>query len=158
MPRSLAHSYSSYKRGIPQSESHPESITISRVVSDAGNVTSETNGEGKTTSYGYDKMNRVTSIGMPVGNGVSISYGTTSKTVTRGTLTESTSYDNFGRVTGVTLGGIARSYNVDALGRRTFESDPGASAGKSYQYPESVNCLGRTCPAPTARVFFEIPS
>jgi hypothetical protein len=27
-----------------------------------------------------------------------------------------------------------------------------------YLDPESVNCLGRTRPAPTARVFFEIPS
>jgi YD repeat-containing protein len=38
-PRSLEHNYWNYKRGIPQSESQPEGISISRIVSDAGNIT-----------------------------------------------------------------------------------------------------------------------
>lgn len=134
-PRSLIHSYSVYKRGIPQSESQPEVITISRTVSDAGNVVSETNGEGATTTFGYDGLNRLTAIGYPLGNPVSISYGTTSKIATRGSLTESTSYDGFGRPSSVTLGGIQRAYQHDTLGRRTFESNPGSTGiGTSYQY------------------------
>lgn len=133
-PRSLTHSYSNYKRGIPQSESQPEGISISRVVSDAGNVTSETNGDGRTTTYGYDGLNRVTSIDYPAGSAVSISYGTASKTATRGSLSESTSYNGFGQPVSITLGGIARTFTVDALGRKTFESDPGTSAGTSFQY------------------------
>ncbi|MES3002317.1 MAG: hypothetical protein V4787_16630, partial [Pseudomonadota bacterium] len=133
-PRSLVHGYTNYKRGIAQSESQPEAISISRVVSDAGNVTSETNGEGRTTGFAYDGLNRITSITYPTGSGVTISYGAASKTATRGGLTESTQYDGFGRPTSVTLGGIARTFTHDALGRKTFASDPGASAGTSYQY------------------------
>jgi YD repeat-containing protein len=133
-PRALTHSYSNHTRGIAQYESQPEGVNISRVVSDAGNVTSETNGEGRTTSYGYDGLNRITSISHPVGNPVYISYTATSKTASRGALTENTSYNGFGQPTGVTLGGIARSFTVDALGRRVFESSPGASTGTSFQY------------------------
>lgn len=133
-PRSLVHNYSSYKRGIAQTESQPESVTIYRVVSDAGNITSETDGESHTTGYGYDGLNRVTSISYPVGNPVSISYTATSKSATRSGLTESTAYDGFGRPSSVTLGGVARGYQFDALGRKTFESNPGSSAGDNYQY------------------------
>lgn len=134
MPRSLVYSYGNYKRGIPQTESQPANIGISRVVSDAGNVTSETNGEGKTKTFSYDTMNRVTGIGFPVGSAVSISYTTATKTATRGSLTESTSYDGFGRPVSITLGGVTRSYSYDTLGRKTFESNPGASIGTSYEY------------------------
>ncbi|MBA2674407.1 MAG: RHS repeat protein [Ramlibacter sp.] len=142
LPRSLTSSYSSYKRGIAQSETQPEGIFISRVVSDAGNVTSETNGESRTTAYTYDGLNRVKSIDYPAGSSATISYGTASKTATRGSLTETTQYDGFGRTTSITLGGIARSYTVDALGRTTFASDPASSAGTSYQY-DILNRLTR---------------
>jgi YD repeat-containing protein len=138
-PRSLTHTYSSYQRGIAQTEQQPESITIRRVVSDAGNVTSQTNGRGNTTLYKYDGLNRLTSITPPRGSAVAISYGTTSKTATRGSLTEATSYDSFGRPASVTLGGIARTYQHDSFGRVTFASNPGATAGTSYQY----DILGR---------------
>lgn len=134
MPRSLVYSFGNYKRGIPQTESQPESISVSRVVSDAGNVTSETNGEGKIKTFSYDLMNRVTGIGFPVGSPVSIAYSATTKAATRGSLTESTSYDGFGRPVSVTLGGVKRTYTYDSLGRKTFESNPGASIGTSYQY------------------------
>lgn len=134
LPRGLVRTFSNYKRGIPQSESQPEGIVQTRVVSDAGNVTSETNGEGKTRTYAYDGLNRITAVGYPTGNAVSISYGTTTKTATRGGLTESTVLNGFGRPTSITLGGIARTFTYDALGRKTFESNPGASSGTSYQY------------------------
>lgn len=134
LPRGLIHNYSNYKRGIAQYEAQPAGVSISRTVSDAGNVTVETNGDGYSTTYGYDGLNRVTSIGYPVGNSVSISYGAASKVAQRGSLQEATSYDGFGRVVGITLGGIGRSFAYDALGRKTFESNPGASVGTSYGY------------------------
>ncbi|MGB4066208.1 MAG: hypothetical protein WBK19_20465 [Azonexus sp.] len=134
LPRGLVYSYGNYKRGIPQTETQPESITLSRVVSDAGNVTSETNGEGKTRLFGYDLMNRVTSIGYPTGSAVSIAYSATSKSATRGALVEATAYDGFGRPVSITLGGVARTYRYDVLGRKIFESNPGATIGTSYQY------------------------
>ncbi|MDD5295495.1 MAG: hypothetical protein PHU46_01175 [Rhodocyclaceae bacterium] len=133
-PRGLIHGYANYRRGMPQAESQPEGVTIARVVSDSGNVTSETNGEGWATSYRYDGLNRVIAIGYPVGNGVSIAYGMNSKTASRGGLSESTSYDGFGNPASISLGGITKSYSYDALGRKTFESDPSRGTGTSYQY------------------------
>lgn len=133
-PRSLMHNYSNYWRGIPKYESQPEGITITRQVSDAGNVTSETNGDGHTTGFGYDGLNRVTSIDYPIGSSVTISYSGTSKTATRGSLTETTNYNGFGQATSVSLGGISRTFQLDALGRKTFESDPGSGSGTSYEY------------------------
>jgi YD repeat-containing protein len=134
-PRSLTHYYSNYYRGAAQTENQPEGVNISRVVSAAGNVTSETNGDGFTTSYGYDGLNRLTSIAFPIGNPISIVYGATTRTATRGALIESTVYDGFGRTSSVTLGGVAQAYARDAMGRLTFASNPGnTSIGRAYQY------------------------
>lgn len=133
-PRSLTHTYTNYKRGIAQTETQREGVGITRVVSDAGNITSETNGESKTTNYGYDGLNRVTSIAPPAGSPISISYTATSKTATRGSLVETTNYDGFARPLSITLGGISRTYQHDALGRITFASNPGASVGTNYLY------------------------
>ncbi len=105
-PRGLTHTYSNYKRGIAQYETQPEAIAISRFVSDAGNVESETNARGYTTKYEYDGLNRITKVTKPIGNPVTIAYTPTSKTATRGGLVETTVYDGFGRTTAVNLGGI----------------------------------------------------
>jgi YD repeat-containing protein len=134
LPRTLLHRYVSYRRGIPQSETQPEGVGLSRVVSDAGNVTSETNGELRTTQYGYDGLNRVTSISPPQGSPTTISYTATSKAATRGSLVETTNFDGYGRPSSVTLGGITRSYQYDALSRKTFESNPGSASGNSFAY------------------------
>lgn len=142
LPRGLQIRYANYKRGLSQQETQPEGITVTRVVDDAGNVTSETNGEGKTTSYTYDGLNRVTSITYPAGNRKSITYTANSKTATRGNLVETVQYDGFGRTTSITLGGIATTFAYDALGRKTFESQPGASIGTRYQY-DALNRISR---------------
>lgn len=131
------HYYSNYKRGIPQSETQPESISITRVVSDAGTITSETNGRGIKVDYTYDGLNRPKTITYPTGhNAVSISYSATSKETTRGALVESSAYDGFGRSTSVTLGGIATTYRYDPLGRMIFKSNPGDVTGTSYTYDD----------------------
>lgn len=132
-PRSLTHTYSEYFRGVPQSERQPEGITISREVSGAGNVTSETVG-GERTDYGYDSMNRITSVDYPEGNSVSISYTSRSRTATRGSLTEVINYNSFGKIHSITRGGISTTYSTDALGRTTFVSNPGSSSGTYYSY------------------------
>ncbi len=143
-PRNLVHAYPNYKRGIALTENQPEGVSIVRLVSDAGNMTSETNGEVKTTSYGYDGLNRVTSIGYPQGNAVGIGYTAASKTATRGGLSETTAYDGFGRTASITLGGITRSYGYDPLGRRTFVSNPGSSVGTGFQYDILDRLVGVT--------------
>ncbi|GAB2859560.1 hypothetical protein GCM10027277_30110 [Pseudoduganella ginsengisoli] len=146
-PRSLTHTLSNYKRGIPQSESQPEGVNITRVVSDAGNITSETNGDQRTTTYGYDLQNRLTSITRPAGDAVSISYtgptiGYTSKIVTRGTLKETTQYDGFMRPISVDLGGVVRTTTYDNNGRKNFESNPGASIGTKFQQYDGLGRVG----------------
>lgn len=148
------HYYRNYKRGIPQLENQPEGISISRVVSDAGNVTSQTNGRNFATGYSYDGLNRLKTITYPADptsqaghDPVNIDYAPStintpaSKTVTRGTganaLIEKTIYDGFGRPTNVTLGGVQTAYSYDALGRMTFKSNPDIvtpTLGTTYTY------------------------
>ena len=138
LPRGLLHTYANYKGGIPQSETQPEGIKISRTVNDAGLVVSETNGDGYTATFSYDGLGRPTGIVPPIGNSVAISYSSNTKTATRGSLTEITTYDAFGRPIRVALGGIAHDLTYDALGRKTFESNPapgaGSSIGAQFQY------------------------
>lgn len=134
MPRGLVHTYSSYKRGIAQAENQPEGVNLSRDVDNAGNVISETNGEGYTTYYTYDSLNRQTSITKPLGNVKYISYTANEKTATSGSLVEKTVYDVFGQVASVTLGNITITAKHDYLGRKTFESNPNSSQGTSYLY------------------------
>lgn len=135
-PRNLTHSFSSYYRGIPRTESQPESISITRTVNDAGNITVETNGESNTTRYTYDGLDRIKTIIPPMGNTVSINYTSNTKTATRGDLVETTTYNGFGSPTRVVLGGIATTYRYDALGRKTFESNPDSTSGTSTQYDD----------------------
>ncbi|WP_458131707.1 hypothetical protein [Pseudomonas sp. R3-41] len=117
-PGGRVYTYSNYKRGIAQTETHPEGITLTRVVDNAGNITSETNGEGKTTTYTYDGLNRQTSFTPPVGSRETIAYTPTSKTATRGALVEKTVYGPFGHPASVTLAGVTRTFTYDGLGRK----------------------------------------
>lgn len=133
-PRSLTHQYQNYFRGIPRKEIQPEGITITRTVSNAGNVLTEVNGEGKKTTYTYDNMNRVKSIKPPTGNTTTFTYTAVKRTLKRGNFTEVTDYDGFARPIAVTRGGVKTTFQYDALGRKTFESNPGATIGTTYVY------------------------
>ena len=129
--------FSNYRRGIPLSELQPENIAITRVVSDAGNVTSDTDGEGATTSFSYDSLNRVTGITHPVGNPVNVVWGPNSRTVTRGAYVAETTFDGFGReIKSKHIGPqtITQTYKVDALGRRVFASYPNSTMGTKYVF------------------------
>ena len=137
-PRGQSTSFGSHYRGIAQSEFRPEGVNVARSVSSAGNVTSESVG-GQGFGYSYDGINRVTGIAYPAGSGVGISYGSASKSATRGSLGESTTYNSYGYINGVTLGGISIAYGVDALGRRTSETNPGGGGTTDYAY----DILGR---------------
>lgn len=142
-PRGYTTTYADYYRGIARQESQPEAVSISRTVSSAGCLLSETNGEGKTTSYSCDGLNRQTRIARPVGSATTISWAAASRTATRDQLTEITSYDGFGRARQQEIGPVSgvrtvRTYTYDTSGRLTFESNPwqgaASSAGKRYTY------------------------
>jgi YD repeat-containing protein len=144
--------YTDYYRGIARLETQPggiplplaaaENVLLTRTVSDAGNVTSETDGEGATTSFTYDGLNRVTGITHPLGNPVTVAWGANTKTVTRGNYVSETTYDSFGREaqskhtdnTPTANKVITQKYKVDSLGRRTFASYPNNSIGTKYSY------------------------
>lgn len=129
--------YSSYAHGIPQAENQPENISISRTVDYWGNKLSETNGNGYTTSYTYDGLNRVTSTSYPAGNPLAITYTPTTTTITRGTLTETDTYSGFGLKTGANLAGITQTYTYDPLFRKIFVSNPGsATLGTTFAYDQ----------------------
>ncbi len=134
-------SYLNYFRGIPQTENQPEAVTVTRVVSAAGNITSETDGELATTGYSYDGLNRITGITHPLGNPVTVAWTATTRTVTRGPYREVLTYDGFGREVSVQhtdtalAETITQTYQVDALGRRTFASYPNnANLGTRFRY------------------------
>ena len=126
--------------GIPKIERQPGEVIISRTVDAVGNVTSETDGEGATTRYEYDGMNRVIRVDHPIGNPVTVAWGATSRTVTRGPYREVTTFDGFGRRVGVQHSdtareeSIARSFHLDSLGRNTFASYPNSSRGVRFAY------------------------
>src|SRR6266496_2782831 len=133
-------SYSNYFRGISQTETQPEGVIVTRAVSPAGNVTSETDGESSTTSFTYDDLNRVTSINHPLGNPVGVVWTATTRTVTRGSYRELLTYDGFAREASVrhtdTGAGetITQNYSVDSLGRRVFASYPNGTLGTGFVY------------------------
>jgi RHS repeat-associated protein len=150
-PRSKSTSYSNHKRGIAQTETQPAGVSITRTVDDAGNVTQQTIG-GQAFGYSYDEINRLTSVNFPVGDDVSIAYTATSKTATRGTLTETTTYNGYGHITKVSRGGIDVTYTVDALGRRASQSNPGDSSNKtSFDYDQLDRVTKVTHPGAASR-------
>ena len=139
-------SYSDYKRGIPQSESQPESVSITRVVSDDGNVTSETDGEKATTTYQYDGLNRITGITHPLGNPVTVAWTATTRTISRGNYRLVTTYDGFGREINAAHTDLTRTETItqtsqyNALSQRVFVSYPNATVGTRFEY----DMLGRS--------------
>ncbi|WP_223232766.1 hypothetical protein [Pseudomonas brenneri] len=134
LPRGDLYTYSNYKLGVAQSETQPEGIKITRLVDNAGNVISDTNGEGFTTRYTYDGLRRATSIIPALGNTTTINYTPTSKTRTRGPLIETALLDPFGREASVTVGGVTTKHEYDGYGRITFDSNPGVLIGTRYEY------------------------
>lgn len=129
--------YTNYSRGIPQTESHPETVSISRIVNaSTGTVRSEKNGRGKTTSYTYDSLNRVKSITTPKTNDSNITVSWASggrvRTVTRGGLTSVTTNDGFGNPISVKTGTITKTYRYNSEGQLLFESYPSSTKGTTY--------------------------
>lgn len=137
--RNIQWLYTSYDRGIPQTETHPEGVTISRIVNNTGTIRSETNGRGYTTSYTYDGLNRLTGITRPAGSPVTVSWSGTGRTVTRGTYSQATTFDGFGRPSYLNTNGVTQDLNYNALGHKTFESYYSTTSGDSY----GVDVLGR---------------
>ena len=152
--------FSDYKLGTPRSEIHPVAqadanaestatrITMTRSVDDLGRITSETDGEGRTTSFEYNGAHKPTLITLPRNAShreLRFAYGATQDVITRGTgaaigRTETVSRDGYGRVTNYNNADIQTSYQYDPAGRVTFVSYPSSAQGQSKNY----DALGRT--------------
>ena len=144
--------YSNYKRGIAQSESQPGGVTLTRVVDDAGNVISATNGRGFTTTYSYDGINRVTGVNPPVGNAVTVDYTALTRSVTRGGMVNVQTYDGLGRLIRQEVSApgetsISVDYRYDARGRRVFQSNPNSSLGLNFSYDDLDRVVETTYPS-----------
>ena len=149
-PRGYITRYSNYYLGVPQTEKHavsvldptndPDVITISRVVNTAGEVTSETDGEGNVTGFTYDGVHRPKTVTLPrlaagsAGKTISIAYAANSETITRGGHSITSTLDSFGRKTALNDGGIVSSMQYDAVGRKTYQSYPGKAQGQTFTY------------------------
>ena len=145
--------YSNYFRGVARTEQHPEAVTITRTVDNFGNILTERNGEGHLTTYGYDGIDRVTSIAFPIGSPVSITWGTTTRAVTRGTYSESTSFDGYARPTSITREGITTTATYNRLGQRTFESYPGSPSGTTFTWDMLDRMTRATHPGGSFKAF-----
>ncbi|MDG4556291.1 MAG: hypothetical protein P9F19_02665, partial [Candidatus Contendobacter sp.] len=106
--------------------------------------------EGHATRYGYDGLNRLTSIIPPTGNATTITYSHPSgsgnsirfggiiKTAQRGPLTQTTTeFDGFGHPLNIRLDDVYHFYHYDALGRRTMVSNPGPIPDPNSTVPYS---------------------
>ena len=146
-PRGFTSSYTSYKRGVPRTETHPESVSISRNVNDQGTIQNETNGRGKTTSYSYDGLNRLTAITTPkttdANTSISWSDGGRVRTVTRGSFSSVVSEDGLGRVISREAEGIALDFQYNAEGYLTRESNPRLTSASPVWKSTTRDALGR---------------
>lgn len=157
-PRGNLWQYNNYKRGIPQNEIHPGTITVSRVVNSTGTVQSETNARGFTTTYTYDNLNRVKSIDLPrtISLPTTVNYYSDRREVTRGNYKQNIKYNGFGQpvctvttdTSTTTKVGVSVGY--DDMGRKAFVANPKQASSNtlcstvnlektSYQY----DVLGR---------------
>ena len=145
-PGGLARSFAYDTRNFLTGETHPETGTITYGRDAIGNLTSKLDGKG-TTGYGYDPLNRLTSIDYPgtaddttftydnADNRVTVSSSTasttfqydaanrmTSQQITMGTLTKTTTYAYDGADNLVTLTyptGRVLTYGYDSANRVT---------------------------------------
>ncbi|QLG89569.1 RHS domain-containing protein [Chitinibacter bivalviorum] len=153
-PRGLVTTFDNYYRGVPLIETkqvatgqetlsclaNVSNATINRTVDDFGNITSVKNPRGNVTVYRYDNMDRVVTVTPPSGNPTNIQWSPTSRTATRGSMTQYESWDGFGRSNQKILNGFATTSIIDSLGRKTYESYPGTpNQGDTFSY----DTLGR---------------
>lgn len=114
-------------------------IKITRVVDGFGNITSEVDGRGITTGYGFDKLDRPISINHPVHADESIVWQTDKNIITRGIYSKAALLDGFGREIETSTAEWKRIVAYDIYNRTQKECLPvkpvdTATACTTYQY------------------------
>lgn len=142
--------FSNYSGGIPRKEVRPvdanHSIEITRVVNSDGTIRSESvkelDGTVITTSFGYDNLDRITSITKPQGSRVSIGYSKNSETLTRGDFKQVKTLDGMGQVVKTTYtdkgnpsSQIWNKVAYDSKGRVRYKYNPNSDSKRiAYKY------------------------
>ncbi|WP_165371453.1 RHS repeat domain-containing protein [Pseudolysobacter antarcticus] len=132
--------YSNYKRGIPQSITHPGGGSESLSVNNLGGISTWVDTLSHQTSYGFDSMGRLSSINPPAGyHSTNISWSTGSggwtRTETRGSYSKIDTYDAFLHSTNTSETNnriVNRTFDAD--GHATFVSYPYSSSGITSVY------------------------
>jgi YD repeat-containing protein len=116
-----------YTRGVVSRITNPFYF-VQRSINWSGTVASETNGRGHTTSFGYDALDRLTSINPPLEATTSITYNNTGATnwrVTKGVTFTQSNVDGLGRVASTAASeGINTRRTYNACGQVSYESYP----------------------------------
>lgn len=159
---------SSWKRGVPQSIRYADGSTESATVNDSGWITSTTDENGYTTTYGYDTMGRLASIAYPANDNVAwntttqafeqvngseygVDAGHWRQTVATGNGRKLTYFDALWRpllTREFEVGNEANTqrfqkFTYDYDGRTTFSSYPGTSDTLSTGTWSEYDALGR---------------
>ena len=156
--------FENYKRGIAQLVTVPQRYeadadSMSYTVNDEGWITSDTDFNGAETRYSYDDIGRLTAINYvdQKWKDVAISYvnisgnlisSTNTMTKKYGAYTETTTYDELGRVkmikTVPTSGQTTyKKFMYDINGKLKFESFPSASSNPTNGMTYTYDALGR---------------
>lgn len=149
---------SGWKRGIPQTIAYPDGFRQSAEVNDWGLLTSVTDENGFTTSYGYDAMGRLASIAHPAGDTVvwtnttrsllqvasaeyAIAAGHWRETVTTGNAVKITHFDGMWRPLLVREYDAASQATTERFTRMSYDVS-GRLAFKSYPATHSAPTTG----------------
>jgi RHS repeat-associated protein len=170
--RNFSTGLSNWYRGIPRNISYPDGTGHAAGVNALGWITSVTEQNGFTTSYGYDSMGRINSVTPPAGDTVawaatSIAFvqatsaqfglpaGHWRRTETRGNYRKFTYYDSLWRPVvqheydnaNVTATQRFQGWSYDSTGKATFEGYPIESASGIGSFTSGVwstfDALGR---------------
>jgi YD repeat-containing protein len=118
-----------------------------RVYNARGELTSETQPESGTTTYGYDSAGLLTSVTNALNQVTTFTYDqndrTTGRTVAGNPDSNvTTTYDVLGRVQQRTIPGVVTTFGYDAAGRQSSRTDgvhPSMSFTSSYSYDANDN-------------------
>ncbi|WP_312452579.1 RHS repeat domain-containing protein [Stutzerimonas nitrititolerans] len=147
--------YEDYYRGVPRKETYADGGILTRTVNETGTVASVKDVMGQTTSYTYDKANRLTGITPPKGAAakttIGYSFGSNNvETLTRGAYKRVREYNELGQLLKQTESGnasvqpVVMTATYSPSGGRTFLSNPNftsaATVGEKFEY-DALNRL-----------------
>ncbi|MCK4249975.1 RHS repeat-associated core domain-containing protein [candidate division WOR-3 bacterium] len=130
---------SEYQYGVLKIINKGDVYSITRTINRTGTIATETDGNGNTTTYTYDKIDRLRGITPSIGDPTIIEYDAYGnyKKVKLGPGWTQYNYDDWGRVDySQNSVNVKVDYTYDYLGRKTYGSYPYTSTniGCTFEY------------------------